>query len=99
METGAIANFLKNSMQELFAGVRGAVAAPRDYVPAIVPVPVSDVNNQFASGTETYKAADDIKKKETKELKITKIREEKEKEKEKEKGNKRATIKDMNITE
>ena len=67
METGAIANFLKNSMQELFAGVRGAVAAPRDYVPAIVPVPVSDVNNQFASGTETYKAADDIKKKETKE--------------------------------
>ena len=48
METGAIANFLKNSMQELFAGVRGAVAAPRDYVPAIVPVPVSDVNNQFA---------------------------------------------------
>ena len=35
--------------------------------PAIVPVPVSDVNNQFASGTETYKAADDIKKKETKE--------------------------------
>ena len=33
METGAIANFLKNSMQELFAGVRGAVAAPRDYVP------------------------------------------------------------------
>ena len=69
METGAIANFLKNSMQELFAGVRGAVAAPRDYVPAIVPVPVSDVNNQFASGTETYKAADDIKKKETKEEK------------------------------
>jgi len=67
METGAIANFLKNSMQELFAGVRGAVAAPSDYVPAIVPVPVSDVNNQFASGTETYKAADDIKKKETKE--------------------------------
>ena len=67
METGAITNFLKNSMQELFAGVRGAVAAPRDYVPAIVPVPVSDVNNQFASGTETYKAADDIKKKETKE--------------------------------
>ena len=67
METGAIANFLKNSMQELFAGVRGAVAAPKDYVPAIVPVPVSDVNNQFASGTETYKAADDIKKKETKE--------------------------------
>ena len=67
METGAIANFLKNSMQELFAGVRGAVAAPRDYVPAIVPVPVSDVNNQFASGTETYKAADGIKKKETKE--------------------------------
>ena len=67
METGAIANFLKNSMQELFAGVRGAVAAPRDYVPAIVPVPVSDVNKQFASGTETYKAADDIKKKETKE--------------------------------
>ena len=67
METGAIANFLKNSMQELFAGIRGAVAAPRDYVPAIVPVPVSDVNNQFASGTETYKAADDIKKKETKE--------------------------------
>ena len=67
METGAIANFLKNSMQELFAGVRGAVAAPRDYVPAIVPVPVSDVNNQFASGTETYKAADDIKKEETKE--------------------------------
>ena len=67
MEKGAIANFLKNSMQELFAGVRGAVAAPRDYVPAIVPVPVSDVNNQFASGTETYKAADDIKKKETKE--------------------------------
>ena len=67
METGAIANFLKNSMQELFAGVRGAVGAPKDYVPAIVPVPVSDVNNQFASGTETYKAADDIKKKETKE--------------------------------
>ena len=67
METGAITNFLKNSMQELFAGVRGAVAAPSDYVPAIVPVPVSDVNNQFASGTETYKAADDIKKKETKE--------------------------------
>ena len=67
METGAIANFLKNSMQELFAGVRGAVAAPRDYVPAIVPVPVSDANKQFASGTETYKAADDIKKKETKE--------------------------------
>jgi len=67
METGAIANFLKNSMQELFAGVRGAVAAPSDYVPAIVPVPVSDANNQFASGTETYKAADDIKKKETKE--------------------------------
>ncbi|AGH26195.1 hypothetical protein CPMG_00094 [Prochlorococcus phage MED4-213] len=67
METGAIANFLKNSMQEMFAGVRGAVAAPSDYVPAIVPVPVSDVNNQFASGTETYKAADDIKKKETKE--------------------------------
>ncbi len=67
METGAIANFLKNSMQELFAGVRGAVAAPRDYVPAIVPVPVSDVNNQFASGTETYKAEDDIKKKEKKE--------------------------------
>ena len=67
METGAIANFLKNSMQELFAGVRGAVGAPKDYVPAIVPVPVSDVNNQFASGTETYKAADDVKKKETKE--------------------------------
>ena len=67
METGAITNFLKNSMQELFAGVRGAVGAPKDYVPAIVPVPVSDVNNQFASGTETYKAADDIKKKETKE--------------------------------
>ena len=70
METGAIANFLKNSMQELFAGVRGAVGAPKDYVPAIVPVPVSDVNNQFASGTETYKAADDIKKKETKETVI-----------------------------
>ena len=67
METGAIANFLKNSMQELFAGVRGAVGAPSDYVPAIVPVPVSDANKQFASGTETYKAADDIKKKETKE--------------------------------
>ncbi len=67
METGAIANFLKNSMQELFAGVRGAVAAPRDYVPAIVPVPVNDVNNQFASGTETYKTEDDIKKKEKKE--------------------------------
>ena len=67
METGAIANFLKNSMQEMFAGVRGAVAAPSDYVPAIVPVPVSDANSQFASGTETYKAADDIKKKETKE--------------------------------
>ena len=67
METGAITNFLKNSMQELFAGVRGAVGAPSDYVPAIVPVPVSDANKQFASGTETYKAADDIKKKETKE--------------------------------
>ena len=67
METGAITNFLKNSMQELFAGVRGAVAAPRDYVPAIVPVPVNDVNNQFASGTETYKTEDDIKKKEKKE--------------------------------
>jgi len=67
METGAITNFLKNSMQELFAGVRGAVGAPKDYVPAIVPVPVSDVNNQFASDTETYKAADNIKKKETKE--------------------------------
>ena len=67
METGAITNFLKNSMQELFAGVRGAVAAPGDYVPAIVPVPVNDVNNQFASGTETYKSADAIKKKETKE--------------------------------
>ena len=35
METGAIANFLKNSMQEMFAGVRGAVAAPSDYVPAL----------------------------------------------------------------
>ena len=67
MKEGAIANFLKNSMQELFAGIRGAVAAPSDYVPAIVPVPVSDANKQFASGTETYKAADDIKKKETKE--------------------------------
>ena len=67
METGAITNLLKNSMQELFAGVRGAVAAPRDYVPAIVPVPVNDVNNQFASGTETYKTEDDIKKKEKKE--------------------------------
>ena len=67
METGAIANFLKNSMQELFAGVSGAVRPQSDYVPAIVPVPVSDANKQFASGTETYKAADDIKKKETKE--------------------------------
>ena len=67
MKEGAIANFLKNSMQELFAGIRGAVAAPNDYVPAIVPVPVNDVNNQFASGTETYKSEDDIKKKETKE--------------------------------
>ena len=67
METGAITNFLKNSMQELFAGVRGAVAAPSDYVPAIVPVPVSDANQQFASGTETYKTEDSIKKKETKE--------------------------------
>ena len=67
MKEGAIANFLKNSMQELFAGIRGAVAAPSDYVPAIVPVPVNDVNNQFASGTETYKSEDAIKKKETKE--------------------------------
>ena len=67
MEKGAIANFLKNSMQELFAGVSGAVRPQSDYVPAIVPVPVSDANKQFASGTETYKAADDIKKKETKE--------------------------------
>ena len=55
MKEGAIANFLKNSMQELFAGIRGAVAAPSDYVPAIVPVPVGDANKQFASGTETYK--------------------------------------------
>ena len=70
MKEGAIANFLKNSMQELFAGIRGAVAAPSDYVPAIVPVPVSDANKQFASGTETYKAADDIKKKETKETEV-----------------------------
>jgi hypothetical protein len=67
MKEGAIANFLKNSMQELFAGVSGAVRPQSNYVPAIVPVPVSDANNQFASGTETYKAADDIKKKETKE--------------------------------
>ncbi len=67
MQTGAITNFLQNSMQELFAGIRGAVAAPSDYVPAIVPVPVSDANKQFASGTETYKSEDAIKKKETKE--------------------------------
>ena len=67
MKEGAIANFLKNSMQELFAGIRGAVAAPSDYVPAIVPLPARDANTQFASGTDTYPKEDKIKKKETKE--------------------------------
>ena len=65
METGAIGNLLKNSMQSLFAGVAGAVVKPSDgFVPAIVPVPIDDVNTQYASDLQTYEPAD---KKEDKE--------------------------------
>ena len=65
METGAIGNLLKNSMQSLFAGVAGAVVKPSGgLVPAIVPVPIDDVNTQYASDLQTYEPAD---KKEDKE--------------------------------
>ena len=65
METGAIGNLLKNSMQSLFAGVAGAIVKPSGgLVPAIVPVPIDDVNTQYASDLQTYEPAD---KKEDKE--------------------------------
>ena len=65
METGAIGNLLKNSMQSLFAGVAGAVVKPSGgLVSAIVPVPIDDVNTQYASDLQTYEPAD---KKEDKE--------------------------------
>ena len=65
METGAIGNLLKNSMQNLFAGVAGAIVKPSGgLVPAIVPVPIDDVNTQYASDLQTYEPAD---KKEDKE--------------------------------
>ena len=52
-------------MQSLFAGVAGAVVKPSGgLVPAIVPVPIDDVNTQYASDLQTYEPAD---KKEDKE--------------------------------
>ena len=49
MDTTAITNFFKNAAKSLVAGVASAVTSSDEVklVPAIAPIPVSDVNEQY----------------------------------------------------
>ena len=49
MDTTAITNFLKNASKNLVAGVAGAVTSSDEVrvVPAIAPIPIDDVNEQY----------------------------------------------------
>ena len=64
MDKSAVTNFLQKSMQTLFAGISGAVSSPKDFVPAIAPIPVDDVDNSYASGDlKSYKPEKKLKEK------------------------------------
>ena len=72
MEGSSVTNYMQKAMSSLFAGITGALTGPKQYVPAIAPMPVNEVNSAY-SGVEPFAATEDKKVSEVIEEQIVEI--------------------------